>query len=337
VRAVVLVGGFGTRLRPLTLTRPKQMLPVVHRPMIEHVVGHLAGHGVDDVVLSLGYRPDAFRHGYPDGRCAGVSLHYAVEPRPLDTAGAIRFAALNAGIGERFLVVNGDVLTDLDVTRFLAFHERAGAEGTIALHKVSDPSRYGVVPTDAHGRVTAFVEKPPPGEAPSDLINAGTYVLEPSVLDRIDGTRRVSVEREVFPAMVADGTLFALDDESYWIDTGTPQEYIQAQLDLLDGLRGGGAAAPAVHPSADVAPGARVSRSVVGPEATVAAGARVEGSVLLEGVQLGPGAVVEGSIVGAGSTVGADARIEGCTVVGDRQVIGPGERLDGVRLPEACE
>jgi mannose-1-phosphate guanylyltransferase len=243
VRAVLLVGGFGTRLRPLTLTRPKQMRPVVHRPMIEHVVGHLAGHGVDDVVLSLGYRPDAFRHGYPDGRCAGVSLHYAVEPEPLDTAGAIRFAALDAGIAERFLVVNGDVLTDLDVTRFLAFHERAGAEGTIALHKVSDPSRYGVVPTDAHGRVTEFVEKPPPGEAPTDLINAGTYVLEPSVLDRIDGTRRVSVEREVFPAMVADGTLFALDDESYWIDTGTPQEYIQAQLDLLDGLRGGDAAA----------------------------------------------------------------------------------------------
>jgi mannose-1-phosphate guanylyltransferase len=337
VRAVVLVGGFGTRLRPLTFTRPKQMLPVLHRPMIEHVVGHLAGHGVDDVVLSLGYRPDAFREGYPDGRCAGASLHYAVEPEPLDTAGAIRFAALDAGIDERFLVVNGDVLTDLDVTRFLAFHDQAGAEGTIALHKVADPSRYGVVPTDAHGRVTAFVEKPPPGEEPSDLINAGTYVLEPSVLDRIDGGRRVSVEREVFPAMVADGTLFALDDESYWIDTGTPQEYIQVQLDMLDGLRGGDAATVAVHPSAEVDPAARVSRSVVGPGTTVAAGARIEGSVLLERVQVGPGAVVEGSVVGAGSAVAADARIEGCSVVGDRQVIGPGARLDGARLPEACE
>ena len=337
MRAVVLVGGFGTRLRPLTLTRPKQMLPVLHRPMIEHVVGHLAGHGVDDVVLSLGYRPDAFRHAYPDGRCAGVSLHLAVDPEPLDTAGAIRYAALDAGIDERFLVVNGDVLTDLDVTRFVAFHEQAGAEGTIALHKVADPSRYGVVPTDAHGRVTAFVEKPPPGEAPTDLINAGTYVLEPSVLDRIDGGRRVSIEREVFPAMVVGGTLFAQDDASYWIDTGTPQEYIQAQLDLLDGLRGGDSARAAIHPTASVDPASRVSRSVVGPDATVAPGARVEGSVLLEGARIGSGAVVEGSVVGAGTEIGEGAELVGCTVVGDNQVIGPGERLDGARLPEACE
>jgi mannose-1-phosphate guanylyltransferase len=337
VRAVVLVGGFGTRLRPLTFTRPKQMLPVLHRPMIEHVVGQLAGHGVDDVVLSLGYRPDGFRHAYPDGRCAGVRLHYAVEPEPLDTAGAIRFAARDAGIEERFLVLNGDVLTDLDVTRFVAFHDRSGAEGTIALHKVADPSRYGVVPTDAHGRVTAFVEKPPPGEAPTDLINAGTYVLEPSVLDRIDGTRRVSVEREVFPAMVADGTLFALDDESYWIDTGTPQEYIQAQLDLLDGLRGGDAAVSGIHPAAEVAPDARVVHSVLGPGTTVAAGARIEGSVLLDGVRVGQGVVVEGSVVGAGTELGAGAELVGCSVVGDCQVIGPGERLDGARRPEACE
>ena len=125
------------------------MLPIVNRPMIEHVVGHLVDHGVDDVVLSLGYRPDGFRDAYPDGRCAGASLHYAVEPEPLDTAGAIRFAALDAGIDERFVVVNGDVLTDLDVTAFVAFHVARAAEATIALHRVDDPSRFGVVPTDA--------------------------------------------------------------------------------------------------------------------------------------------------------------------------------------------
>jgi mannose-1-phosphate guanylyltransferase len=162
-------------------------------------------------------------------------------------------------------------------------------------------------------------------------------VLEPSVLDRIEGGRKVSVEREVFPAMVAAGTLFAQDDASYWIDTGTPQEYIQAQLDLLDGLRGGEAARAAIHETAAVDPAARVSRSVVGPDATLAAGARVEGSVLLEGARIGPGAVVEGSVVGAGTEVGEGAEIVGCTVVGDTQVIGPGERLDGARLPEACE
>ncbi|HKH24644.1 MAG TPA: nucleotidyltransferase family protein, partial [Acidimicrobiales bacterium] len=165
MRAVVLVGGFGTRLRPLTHHRPKQMLPIVNRPMIEHVVGHLAGYGVDDVVLSLGYRPDAFSAAYPDGRCAGATLHYAIEPEPRDTAGAIRFAVLDARIDERFLVLNGDVLTDLDIGAFLAFHESRGAEATIALHRVDDPSRYGVVPTDGEGRVIQFVEKPPRGEA----------------------------------------------------------------------------------------------------------------------------------------------------------------------------
>jgi len=161
MRAVVLVGGFGTRLRPLTRHTPKQMLPVVNRPMIERVVAHLADHGVEQAVLAMGYRPDAFQEAYPDGRCAGVELHYAIEPEPRDTAGAIRFAALDAGIAERFLVLNGDVLTDLDLGGLIAAHERAGAEGTISLHRVDDPSAFGVVPTDGSGRVTAFIEKPP--------------------------------------------------------------------------------------------------------------------------------------------------------------------------------
>jgi mannose-1-phosphate guanylyltransferase len=334
MRAVVLVGGFGTRLRPLTCARPKQMLPVVNRPMIEHVVGHLAAYGVDDVVLSLGFLPGAFRDAYPDGRCAGARLHYAVEPEPLDTAGAIRFAALDAGIDERFLVLNGDVLTDLDVAQFVAFHERAGAEGTIALHKVADPSRYGVVPTDGDGRVREFVEKPAPGTAPTDLINAGTYVLEPSVLDRIAPGRKVSVEREVFPAMVADGGLFALDGETYWIDTGTPQEYIQAQLDLTEGLRGN--PVPGVEPSARVDGAAVVRRSVIGAGARIGSGARVEGSVLLAGARIAADAVVEGSIVGHRAVIGEGARVLGCSVVGDDEVVAPGATLDGVRQPAGC-
>jgi mannose-1-phosphate guanylyltransferase len=334
VRAVVLVGGFGTRLRPLTCHRPKQMLPIVHRPMLEHVVGHLVAHGVDEVVLSLGFRPEVFADAYPDAACAGATLHYAVEPEPLDTAGAIRFAARHAGIDEPFLVLNGDVLTDLDVTRFVEFHERTGAEATIALHKVDDPSRYGVVPTDSAGRVLAFVEKPPPGEAPTDLINAGTYVLEPDVLDRIPGDRRVSVEREVFPELVEDGSLYALDDESYWIDTGTPATYIQAQLDLAEGLRG--EPVPGIHDDARIAAGATVVRSVVGPSATVAAGARVEGAVLLAGAEVAAGAVVDGSIIGAGATIGAAATVTGRSIVGDHRAVSPGTSLDGERVPDTC-
>src|SRR3546814_2833156 len=187
------------------------MLPVGNRPMIERVIEHLAAHGVDRAVLSLGYRPDAFRDAYPEGRCLGVDLHYAVAPEPLHTAGAIRFAALDSGIDERFIVGNGDVLPYLDVGALVKVHDAAGAECTIALHRVEDPSAYGVVPTDEHGRVTAFIEKPPRDEAPTNLINAGTYVLEPSVLDRIADGIPVNVERKTFPEMVADGTLYAHD------------------------------------------------------------------------------------------------------------------------------
>lgn len=166
MRAVVLVGGEGTRLRPLTLTAPKQMLPIVEEPMIERVVGHLADHGMGDAVLSLGYRPDAFIDAYPDGTIAGVRLTYAVEPSPLDTAGAIRFAAAHAGIDETFVVVNGDVLTDSDLSGLVAFHRERGAEATISLTPVEDPSAFGVVPTDDQGRVEAFIEKPPATRRP---------------------------------------------------------------------------------------------------------------------------------------------------------------------------
>ena len=233
MKAVVLVGGEGTRLRPLTLSAPKQMLPIVGVPMIERVLGHLAAHGIDEAVLSLGYLPDAFLDAYPDGQAAGVRLSYAVEPEPLDTAGAVRFAATFAGIDETFVVVNGDVLTDIDLTALVAFHRERGAEGTIALHPVADPSAFGVVPTDDDGRVTAFVEKPPRDEAPTNLINAGTYVLEPSVLARIPEGGRVSIERETFPAMVRDGGLYARSDDAYWLDTGTPAAYLQAHFDFL--------------------------------------------------------------------------------------------------------
>jgi mannose-1-phosphate guanylyltransferase len=329
MRAVILVGGQGTRLRPLTITRPKAMLPVVHRPMIERIVAHLVRYGVDDVVLSLGYRPDAFVEAYPDGRCAGATLHYAVEPEALDTGGAIRFAALDAGIDDRFLVINGDVLTDLDLGEFLAFHDARGAEATIALHPVDDPSRYGVVPTDDQGRVVEFIEKPPRDQAPTNHINAGTYVVERSLIDRIPGGRRVSVERETFPALCAEGTLYARDDDAYWIDTGTPDEYIRAQLDLLGGRRG--TVLEGIHPGAKVDDEADVVRSVVGAGGVVDAGASVVESVLLPGARVGTGAVVERSVLGEGAEVGPGARV-GRSVVGDGGMIERGACHDGARI-----
>ncbi|MGH9086090.1 MAG: sugar phosphate nucleotidyltransferase [Acidimicrobiales bacterium] len=329
MKAVVLVGGFGTRLRPLTLSTPKQMLPVVHRPMIERVIEHLGRHGVDTAILSLGYRPDAFIDAYPEGLCAGVELRYAVEPEPLDTAGAIRFAALAGGVSERFLVVNGDVLTDLDVGALISHHDRSGAEGTIALHEVEDPSAFGVVPTGEDGRVLAFIEKPPRHEAPTNLINAGTYVLEPSVIDRIAPDQKVNVERVTFPAMVADGRLYALDGKTYWIDAGTPDTYLAANLDLVSGVRG--PAEDGIHPTSVVV--GSVTRSVVGAGARVEAGAEVSGSVLLAGAVVGAGATVRSSIVGPGAQVGAHATVDG-SVIGDRMALEAGTSVAGERVPQ---
>jgi mannose-1-phosphate guanylyltransferase len=331
MKAVVLVGGFGTRLRPLTLSTPKQMLPVANRLMIERVVEHLGAHGVDVAVLALGYRPDAFVDAYPTGRCAGVELHYAVEPEPLDTAGAIRFAALDGEVDERFLVVNGDVLTDLDITALVAFHDAHGAEGTIALHRVDDPSAYGVVPTDPDGRVRAFIEKPAREDAPTDLINAGTYVLEPSVLARIAPDVPVNVERVTFPEMVADGSLYALDGNTYWIDAGTPATYLAANLDLLSGRRG--TPEDGVHPGATVR--GTVVRSCVAAGVTIEEGATVTGSVLLDGAVVHRGAVVRHAIVGPSAVIGADAEISDGAVIGDHVVVPEGATVCDARIPEA--
>jgi mannose-1-phosphate guanylyltransferase len=230
----------------------------------------------------------------------------------LDTAGAIRFAALEAGVDERFVVVNGDVLTDLDVSRLVAFHADRGAEATIALTPVEDPSRFGVVPTDEDGRVTAFIEKPPPGQAPTNFINAGTYVLEPSVLDRIDSGRKVSIERETFPGLVAEGTLYALGSDAAWLDAGTPAALLAANLAY-----------------------AGEDGSVVAENAKIHADARVIRSVVMDGAEIGAGALIEDSIVGSGAVVGAGARVTALSVLGDDVIVDAGAELSEARLPPA--
>jgi mannose-1-phosphate guanylyltransferase len=300
--------------------------------MIERVVAALGSYGVTEAVLSLGYRPDAFIDAYPDGVCAGVLLHYAVEPEPLDTAGAVRFAALSAGIDDTFIVVNGDVLTDLNVAELWDFHKSHGAEGTIALTPVDDPSRYGVVPIDEDGRVIEFVEKPAPGTAPTNWINAGTYVLEPSVLDRIASDRKVSIERETFPAMVADESLFALHSDAYWIDAGTPETYLRAQLDLIDGIR---ANEIAVLPSDEIDSSALVENSVLGADVVIGNGTIVRNSILMDGVTIGPGVRIHDSIIASGARVGPDSHISDLTVVGAGVEVPAQSELTGARLPES--
>jgi mannose-1-phosphate guanylyltransferase len=329
MQAVILVGGFGTRLRPLTFATPKPLLPIANVRQLEHLIAALGSAGVTRAVLALGFKPEPFFQAFPDGTCAGVDLHYAVEPEPLDTAGAVGFAARDAGIDGTFIVMNGDILSDLDLSSLVAFHRAHGAEGTLHLTPVEDPSQYGVVETDADGWVRRFVEKPQPGETQSRVINAGTYVLEPSVLDRMPPMQKLSIERVVFPAMVADGRLAAMATDDYWIDTGRPDTYLKANLDLIDGTRS--LILSSVGPNARVSASASVTHSVIGEGATVDDGSVIIDSVVLPGAHVGASVRLERSLVMG--TVGAGASLTDC-VIGIDGTVAPGSQLVAARVPD---
>jgi mannose-1-phosphate guanylyltransferase len=363
MKAIVLVGGEGTRLRPLTYTMPKPLLPIANVPFLERQLTWLGRHGVDEVVLSLGYLPDAFAAQFPEGRAGGVKLRYAVEEEPLGTAGGIRYAADECGIDERFVVCNGDILTELDLSALVRFHDERGAEATIHLARVPDPSAFGVVPTHPDGEVKAFVEKPPPGRAPTDWINAGTYVLEPSVLARVPSRLTVSIERETFPRMLDHpGRLFAYQSDAYWIDIGTPGKYLEANTDLLAGRLGPhslpwGAVehAPGVWVQGQVsmaeearveAPvlvgagttigaGARVARSVLGAGCWVDEGTRVLRSVLLDRARLAPEAEAIDAVIGPGAVLESDVIAADQTIVGASAVVSEGSKVSGARIHAA--
>ena len=322
MKAVVLVGGTGTRLRPLTYSTPKPLLPIANVPFLERQLQWLADYGVDEAVLSLGYMPDAFTEHFADERFGDMKLRFVVEHEPLGTAGGIRYAAV--GINERVLVCNGDVLTDLDLAAFLAFHEARGAEATISLARVDDPSAFGVVPTREDGEVIAFVEKPPREQAPTNWINAGTYVLEPSVLSSIPPRLNVSIEREVFPRMLErPGRLYAMRSEGYWLDIGTPSKYFEAHLDVLAGKLG----LPPVAGAIELSPGVWVE-----PGAIVDDAATLEAPVLIgEGARVTAGARVAHSVLGARAVVESGASVIDCVVLPGVQVPA-GEVIDSVVL-----
>ncbi len=334
MKAIILVGGEGTRLRPLTYVDPKQMLPILGVPMLERVLTNLALHGVTDVVLSLGYLPGRFLEKYPDNRIVGLKVSYAVEPERLDTAGAIRFAALHAGVDETFIVINGDVLTDLNITKLMELHRARGAEATIALHPVEDPSRFGVVSTDDDGRVRAFIEKPSRESAPTNNINAGTYIMEPSVLDAIEPNARVSVERVTFPLLVERGTLYAMPDDSYWLDTGTPESYLQANFDALSGRR-----AMTTHPeisgknwiadSVTLGEKVRVLSSAIESGATIGAGTVIDHCVIMAGAVIEEGCTIRHSVVGPKAVIGANSSLLATCVVAHGHHVPANSHLEG--------
>jgi mannose-1-phosphate guanylyltransferase len=296
--------------------------------MIVRLVEQLAQGGVTDVVLALGFKPEPFTTAFPDGRHGDVTVHYAVEPEPLDTAGAVAFAARSAGVADTFVVANGDVITDLDVARLLTEHRRIGVDATIHLTPVEDPSAFGVVELGDGDLIRRFVEKPRPGDTDSNLINAGTYVLEPAVLDLIPEGRRVSIERDTFQRLVERARMAGVATTDYWLDTGRPEQYLQANLDLIRGVRG---SAPAgVAPGASVSSDAIVIESVVAADAVVEAAATVADSVLLPGAHVEAGADVARSIVAG--RVGAAAVITD-SVIGAGYCVPAAATVHSERLP----
>jgi mannose-1-phosphate guanylyltransferase len=326
VQALILAGGEGTRLRPLTSTVPKPVVPLVDRPFIAYMLDWVRGHGVTDVVMSCGHLADGVRSVLGDGRAFGMTLSYVEEPRPLGTGGALKHA--ESLLGERFLMLNGDVLTDFDLTALVARHEQAGARATLALTPVEDPSAYGLVRTRDDGAVTEFVEKPSPEQIDTNNISAGAYVLERSVLDLLAPGEPASIEREVFPRLVGDG-LFGLVCDGYWLDVGTPERYLQAVAHILDG-RG----ETAFVAGARVDPGALVGRHVVlEPGVVIGEGTSVERAVVLEGAEIGRDCVLRDCIVAHGARVGDDCVVEGLSVLGEGVTLGAGSVVaDGARV-----
>ena len=345
VDAVILVGGLGTRLRPLTLSAPKPMLPTAGVPFLTHLIARVRDAGVRHVVLGTSYRAEVFENHFGDGTELGVELEYVVEAEPLGTGGGIRNVA-DALRGDTVLIFNGDNLIGVDLGAFLAAHQTTGADVTLCLHRVPDARPYGCVPTDPDGRVTAFLEKDP--NPVTDQINAGLYAFRRPVIDTIPTGRPVSVERETFPGLLESGaTVMGFVNDGYWRDFGTPADFVAGSADLVRGV----APSPAVPSVGEqlLLPGAKVDAtatvtggSTIGRDASVAAGARIDGSVVFDGALIGADALVVRSVIGAGAEVGQSALVEDA-VIGDRAVLGAGIELRAgarvwpdVRLPDGA-
>lgn len=337
VDAVVLVGGKGTRLRPLTLSAPKPMLPTAGLPFLTHLLSRIAAAGIEHVILGTSYKPAVFEAEFGDGSALGLQIEYVTEEHPLGTGGGIANVAGKLR-NDTAMVFNGDVLSGADLAQLLDFHRSNRADVTLQLVRVGDPRAFGCVPTDEEDRVVAFLEKTE--DPPTDQINAGCYVFERNVIDRIPQGREVSVEREVFPALLADGDckIYGYVDASYWRDMGTPEDFVRGSADLVRGI----APSPAlrghrgeqlVHDGAAVSPGSLlIGGTVVGRGAEIGPGTRLDGAVIFDGVRVEAGCVIERSIIGFGARIGPRALIRD-GVIGDGADIGARcELLSGARV-----
>jgi mannose-1-phosphate guanylyltransferase len=339
LEAILLVGGRGTRLRPLTISTPKPLLPTAGVPFLAHQLAKASAAGVTRVILATSYRAEMFADRLGDGSAFGTEIVYVEEGTPLGTGGAIRNAAqaLRGGPGRPVLVLNGDILSGHDLAAQLDLHSKAEAAVTLHLVEVSDPARFGCVPTDAAGRVTAFLEKTP--QPVTSQVNAGCYVFRREVIEKIPPGAVVSVERETFPALIADdAVVMGYLDTSYWLDVGTPEAFVQGSCDLVLGrlaspALGGVPGEALLLNGAQVDPGAWVGGgTVVGAGSVIEAGARVDGSVLFDGVRVGAGARVSASVLGRGVRIGESVVLDGAVIGEDVSVASGNELRAGMRV-----
>ena len=359
MQAVILVGGEGTRLRPLTSTVPKPVVPLVDRPFMAYMLEWLRSHGVEDVVMLMGYLPTAVRNVLGDGQQYGLRIRYVEEPDPRGTAGALKYA--EELLAERFFMLNGDVLTDMDLTAQLRTHEENGAKGTLGLVPVDDPTAYGLVRTHGDGRVKGFLEKPSADQIDTNLISAGAYVFEREVVDLIEADRNVSIEREIFPQLVDDGLYGFAHPGAYWLDIGTPERYLQGTFDIIEGhvrtevtsrlgdsylaVDDDVANDGRIVPPAVVERGCRIgdnahvgSLVVLGGGVTIGARSVVERAVVMQGAQIGDDCVVRDSVVAAGARIGDRTQITRGAVLGEGVTIGADNVLtEGVRVSPHVE
>jgi mannose-1-phosphate guanylyltransferase len=353
MQAVILVGGEGTRLRPLTSTVPKPVVPLVDRPFIAYMLEWLKRHGIEDVIMSCGFLATSVRNVLGDGSGLGIRLRFVEEPDPRGTAGALKYA--EPMLDGRFLMLNGDVLTDIDLSEQIAQHERTGAKATLALVGVADPSAYGLVHLNEDRSVRDFVEKPSPDSIDTNLISAGAYVLEREVLDLVPPDRSVSIEREVWPQLVGDG-LYGYPSQSYWLDIGSPERYLQGTFDIIEGNVQTAVAERLGSDWLSVDPGAEVSGRVIPPavlergvrvgegahvgslvvlaeDVSVGPASTVERAVILNGSEIGEGCSLRDCIVAAGCRVGARTEISGGAVLGEGVTVGADNQITrGARI-----
>jgi mannose-1-phosphate guanylyltransferase len=338
MQALILAGGKGLRLRPLTIHTPKPIVPIANRPLLLYQIELLKRAGITDLTLSLSYQPNKIEEIFGDGSDHGVKIRYTVEAEPLGTAGAFKHA--QATLKAPTVVLNGDILTNINLAEVVAYHHRQEALATIVAVPVTDPSLYGMVEIGADGRVSRYIEKPKAEEITCDTINAGIYVLEPRVLDLIPADESYSFEFGLFPQLVAVGEPFyAYTARDYWIDVGVPQNYLQAHADLLKGrikhfqltrepapaANGAGEAIKLdarsiVHPSCTLKPGVEIINSVLGANCVIEERARIEDSVLWANTRVGQASLVRRSFIGKGGIIGRNATVEGA-VLGDKSAL----------------